>query len=277
LAAAIGIAMAAQAGAEPFHCLIEPNQVVEIRSSTEGVIESISVKRGDRVTAGQVLVKLESNAEQSATEMSRYRAAMEGRIATARNRLDFATRKVERQQNLHEQRFISSQTRDEAEAEMRIAQSELQDAIENQELARRELTHNEDLQKRRILRSPFDGVVVDRLLNPGDLAEAGTGRKAILKIAEVEPLRVEAVLPMAAHGRLRVGGYADVMPEGPGGRHRARVTVVDSVLDSASSTFGVRLELPNPKGALPAGIRCKVEFPELTAAGGGDLRPKPTR
>ncbi len=246
-----------------FECLIEPNQVVEIRSPVEGLIEKIHVKRGDRVTAGQVLVQLESNAEQSAAEMARYRSQMAGRIATAKNRLDYAMKKAERSEDLHKKSFVTSQARDEAEAERRIAESELKDAIENQELAKHDHRHSVNLMNRRTLRSPFTGVVVDRMLNPGDLAEAGTGRKGILKLAEVEPLRVEVVLPIEAHGKLKIGASADVIPEGVGGRHAAKVTVVDTVLDSASATFGVRLQMPNPKNSLPAGIRCKVEFPEL--------------
>lgn len=257
------LATVSLAHAKPFECLIEPNQVVEIRSAVEGVIEKVRVNRGDYVKAGQVLVELESNAERSATEMARYRSRMEGRIASARNRLDYATKKLDRQEELQKQHFVSAQLRDEAAAEKRIAESELKDAIENQELAGHDYRHNVDLLARRTLRSPLNGVVMDRMLNPGDLAEAGTGRKAILKLAEIEPLRVEVVLPVAAYGKLRVGGSAEVIPEGLGGRYPAKITVVDKVFDSASATFGVRLVLPNPKGARPGGVRCQVEFPEL--------------
>jgi multidrug resistance efflux pump len=119
------------AQAQPFDCLIEPNQVVEIRGSVEGVIEKIEVKRGDRVKAGQVLVQLESNAEQSAADMARYRSIMEGRIAIAKSRLDYATKKLERNEDLHKKNFVSAQARDEAEAEKRIAESELKDSLEN--------------------------------------------------------------------------------------------------------------------------------------------------
>jgi hypothetical protein len=113
--------------------------------------------------------------------------------------------------------------------------------------------------------------------NPGDLAEAGTGRKAILKLAEVEPLRVEVVLPIEAHGKLRVGGRAEVIPEGLSGRHVATITVVDTVFDSAGATFGVRLELANPKGSQPAGTRCKDEFPEIKSGAGAATRTRPSR
>jgi RND family efflux transporter MFP subunit len=262
------------AQANPYECLIEPSQVVEIRSPVEGVIEKVHVKRGDRVRAGQVLVQLESAPEASALELAKYRSTMEGRIASSRNRLDFSTRKAARAQELKEQKFLAAQAWDEAEAERRVAAAELRDAMENRELARHEARHSADLLNRRTLRSPFNGVVVDRMLNPGDLAESGTGRKPILKLAQVEPLRVEVVLPISAYGKIKTGSSAQVAPESIGGRHPAKVTLVDSVFDSASGTFGVRLEIANANGALPAGIRCQVEFTDTTGLPPRGAKPK---
>ena len=60
-------ALAAPLGARaaPFECLIQPNQIVEIRSPVEGLISKVHVQRGDSAKAGQVLVELESSAERS--------------------------------------------------------------------------------------------------------------------------------------------------------------------------------------------------------------------
>ncbi len=245
----------------PYECLIEPNEVVSIASPTEGLIEKITVKRGDRVSAGHVLVQLESSVEQSALKLAEYRAQMQGKIASAQHRVEYASKKLERMDELLKKRYVPAEKRDEAEAEKAIAESDLRDAMENRELAKREYQHDEDLLNRRTLRSPFNGVVVDRMLNPGDVAEAGNARKPILKLALVEPLRVEVALPLELYGKLHAGMSAQVMPEGLGGRYPARITVVDSVFDSASGLFGVRLELPNREKQLPAGIRCHVEVP----------------
>ena len=254
--------------ANPYECLIEPHQTVEIRSSTEGVIQRVLVQRGERVQKGQVLVQLESSAEVSAVQLARHRSQAGGRIASAENRLDYATKKLTRSSELQAQSFISAQARDEAQAEKRITESELRDARETQEMAAYEYRHAQDLLERRTLRSPFNGVVMERLLNPGDLAEAGNGRKPILKLAQIEPLRVEVVLPLAAYAKLKKKDTAQVTPEGLGGSYAASVSVIDSVFDSASGTFGVRLELPNAVGKLPAGIRCKVDFPALRPLAG---------
>lgn len=238
LAAALAAALPVLAAANPFDCLIEPNQTVEIRSATEGVIEKVLVQRGDHVRAGQLLVQLESAAEASTVELARQRAVATGRIASAQNRLDYAKKKLERNAQLEAQKFVSSQARDEADAEKRIAESDLHDALESRDQAVAAHRQAVDLLNRRMLRSPFNGVVMDRMLNPGDLAEAGTGRKAILRLVQVEPLRVEVVLPPAAHGRLQARSSAEVMPEGVPGRYAAAVKVISRAAGPAFEGSG---------------------------------------
>jgi multidrug efflux pump subunit AcrA (membrane-fusion protein) len=91
----------------------------------------------------------------------------------------------------------------------------------------------------------------------------------ILTLAEIDPLRVEVIVPTAFYGQVRVGGSAAVRPEEPvGGTYTATVTVVDRVLDASSGTFGVRLELPNPKQLLPAGLKCKIRFGGIETSDG---------
>jgi membrane fusion protein (multidrug efflux system) len=51
-----------------------------------------------------------------------------------------------------------------------------------------------------------------------------------------------------------------VLEEPVGSEREGVVSVVDRVIDAASGTFGVRLELPNPNYELPAGLRCRVRF-----------------
>lgn len=258
------------ARAKSFECLIQPQQVIELRSPADGLIAKVRVQRGDVVKTGQVLVELESDAERSAVAVAEFRAKMSGHIEAAKERVAYATKKLDRTRKLQKQHFIAAQAHDDALAEKRVAESELEDAQENQQLAKLQYRHAVDLLNERILRSPIDGVVMDRMLNPGDLAQSGTDRKPILKLAQINPLRVEVVLPAEYYGKLRVGMHGEVSPEGVGGRYRATVKLIDRVFDAASGTFGVRLVLPNRRATIPGGIRCQVDFPQLKAA-----RPKP--
>lgn len=263
--AALGALAGESALAGSFECLMEPQQVVEIRSPVEGVIDKVLVQRGDTVRKGQPLVELQSAVERSTAESARYRSQMEGAIAQSRNRLAYAVKKLSRANDLALQNYTSAEARDQAEAERHIADSELQAAIENRELAKIEHRRSLDLLNLRTMISPFNGVVVDRTLNPGDLAEAGAGRKPVLKIAQIDPLRVDVVFPASLFGQIKQGLKATIIPQGMTDRHTAFVKVVDKVIDAASATFVVRLELPNPTQSLPGGVRCRAEFESITA------------
>ena len=57
-----------------FDCLLEPWQVIEVRSATDGVIASISVSRGDTFRRGQVLMELQSQSEKLTVDLARMRS-----------------------------------------------------------------------------------------------------------------------------------------------------------------------------------------------------------
>jgi RND family efflux transporter MFP subunit len=224
----------------------------------EGVVEEVNVDRGDVVHEGQVLAQLESTAERASVEFARVRAQGRGPILSGQARLDFANRSLERQRGLEERNVVSKSEMDEAMSAQRVAAAQLQEAQEARQEAEVELRRAEALLQRRQVKSPIDGVVVERMLSPGEYADP----PAILRLAQIDPLRVEVFAPLGLYGKIQSGMKAEVVPEEPvGGRYVATVTVVDRVIDPASATFGIRLELPNPDHALPAGLNCRVRFP----------------
>ena len=249
------------AGETGYACLIEPFQRVELRSSVEARIDLIHVDRGSEVKRGQVLVELDSAADKAALEGARYRAVMEGQIKTAESRLAGAQQKFRRRDEMVAEKFIAAQDRDDSLAEMRVAEASLVEAQDSRRLAALEERRLQEMLEQRRIRSPFNGVVTERLQHVGEIAQVGESARAILRLAQTSPLRVEVVLPLTMHGQLRPGMKAEVQAEPPlSGRYQATVSVVDRVVDSASGTFGVRLELPNPRGEVPAGVKCRVRF-----------------
>jgi len=270
--AGVMAALAQAASAAGFECLIEPMQVVEVRAPVDGVVAAVHVQRGDVVRRGQPLLELQSASERLAVESAKYRSQMEGSIAAARNRVAYATKKLARLADLAQQNYASAQLRDEADAELRLAESELQAVVENRELAKIEHRRAVEQLALRTMASPFAGVVLDRMLNPGDLAESGSGRKPALKVAQIDPLRVDVVLPAALFGQVKPGQKALVVSQVGGGRYDAQVRMVDKVIDAGSGTFVARLELPNPQQKVPGGARCQAE---IEGIGVPAARPKP--
>lgn len=246
--------------ASEYDCIIEARQSIEIRSPVEAVIESVRVRRGDYVKKGQVLVTLQSGPERAALALARSRAEAVGEIRAARTRVDITLKKLRRAEELSKKNFISSNARDEAEAEHQLAMEELRRATENRKIAELEARRAAEVLALRTIRSPFAGVVVEVLLKPGEFG-AITFKDPIMKLAEVDPLHVEVLLPVSLFGHIKIGQRATIVPEAPiGKQYETVVKLIDRVIDAASGTFGVRLELPNKKHTIPAGVRCRVQF-----------------
>jgi membrane fusion protein, multidrug efflux system len=213
-----------------FDGLIEPSEVVKVSSQVSSLLAEIIVERGDRVRKGQVIARLNSKIERAVVDL-------------ALARMEFSKRKVLRNEELYRKKLIPIHDKDEMETELRISELQLREAREKLEI--------------RTIRSPINGVVVERFLSPGEYV----GEEAFMEIARINPLYVEVVVPVEIFGKIKKGMRAEVRPEFPAARtYSARVIIVDKVIDAASGTFGVRLELPNPKYLLPAGLKCKVVF-----------------
>jgi len=173
--------------------------------------------------------------------------------------LDFNRRKLVRNQELIAKGNISANDGDEMETEIRK-----DEAILHQVAAKLEM---------KIIRSPVDGVVVKVDLSAGEYV----GEKQIMTIAQIDPLNVEVVVPVSEYGTIKKGMLAEVRPESPvGGVYTGKVMIVDRVVNAASGSFGVRVELPNPNLAIPSGLRCNVKFKVVPGRSAGvALSPHP--
>jgi RND family efflux transporter MFP subunit len=241
-----------------FECVIEPYQRVKLASPIVGVIARLDVDRGDIVRRGQILGKLEDGVEAATLALAEARATNEYVSKSYEARLYFLRSKYKRLNELHSKAITSQAALEEADAEAKVVEQQLKEAELNREVAYLEIRRAVEVLNQRTLRSPIDGVVVERLLVPGEYQNEQT---PILNLAQIDPLHVEVFVSTSYYGRIHIGSKAEVRPEQPvGGVYTAVVTVVDRVLDAASGTFGVRLALPNPDLLLPAGIPCKVLF-----------------
>ncbi|MDR6641192.1 RND family efflux transporter MFP subunit [Luteibacter sp. 1214] len=244
-----------------YDCLIEPAQTVELGTPVTGMVEKVLVQRGDRVRRGQVLAVLESHAEQAAADLAHYKSQLTGPSQMAEAKIEFADRKYARRRDMAAEKLMSAQDRDDAEAELRTAKAELQTAKENREVSRLEYNQQSAQLALRTVRSPFDGVVVDQMIWPGETVEPGATKHAILKVARVDPLRVRVVMPMRAFGEPKIGGTVRVTSEvQPGKPYTAKVANIDRVIDAASGSFVVLLDLSNSALDLPSGVKCKAQF-----------------
>jgi RND family efflux transporter MFP subunit len=201
-----------------------------------GVVEKVLVERGERVKKGQILIQLVRGIELAAFELAEARA-------------QFADRTNRRNAELVEEKLISSNEKDALETDALLASLEKREA--------------EEVLKLRTIRSPIDGIVADVSVAAGEFVD----EEEILRVVQIDPLDVEVVVPVSLYGQIEKGAVGRVRPERPFDRDfEARVVIVDRVVDAASGTFGLRLELPNPRSELPAGLKCMVGFPDADPA-----------
>ena len=250
-----------------YSCMIEPHSVTELSTREEGVLEEVLVRRGDIVRKGQVVAKLESSLEKIALEFAEARAKMKGDVESKQAALDYMLRQRDRITELYKDNAISFNDKDKADTDVRLAETELQVALDNQRLMEIERDRSARRLDLRSIRSPVDGVIVEILLVPGESVEDRA--REIMVIAEVDPLNVEIILPAEQFGSVQVGTSAEITPLLAGEAVRfADVSVVDRTIDAASDTFGVQLQLENKDYAIPGGIRCNISFGSLNAASG---------
>lgn len=243
-------------------CLIQASQTVQVGTATAGVVDSVKAERGDYVRKGQVLVQLQNNVERAALAMAREKADQLGEVRATRSASELAKAELKRAEDLVKENFVSRTYFDRQRAELEVASGRGQQAEERRRLAVREVELASAQLAQRTVMAPVDGVVVERFVSPGEYVE----QKPVMRIAQVDPLRVDVLVPAVAFGQVAVGSKAQVTPEMLNRRAQtATVSGVDRVIDAASHTFRVRLELPNPGGKLPPGLRCKAEL--LTADG----------
>lgn len=242
---------------KPAGCLIEPDQVADVGSPVTGVIDRLPVALGDTVQVGQPLVFLRTDVERANTEVATLRAQVESEIKAAAANLSLAQQKVGRTRQLLAQQFVSPQALEQAQAEADVASQKLALARSQQRIYAQERAVSQAQLDMRTLRSPIQGVVVERYSQPGERVED----RPVVRVATIDPLRVSLLVPMAQYGQVGVGDVLTIRPELAGmAPLRATVHYVDKVVDAASNTFRVRLKLPNPNHKLPGGLRCKVDW-----------------
>lgn len=244
---------------ESHDCVIEPYLVLQVGSAVEGVVEEVHMTRGASVAKGDVLAVLESSVEQKTLDLAEAQAKSDTAVAIAEGRLDLSKRQLDRAREMAERNVGTRADLDIAVAQHRQAELEVLQAREVQSLQKFESDRARAILERRTVKSPIDGILLRRLIGPGEYVYS---QAQIAQIATINPLYVDVFLPTALFDSIAVGQMATVVPAEPiGGIYEAEVTAIDQVFDAASDTFGVRLVLPNPDNALPAGVDCKISFP----------------
>lgn len=249
-------------------CVINPFQTVDLASSVPGVLDKVHVEKSDFIKKGEVAATLQSGVEQASVTLAKARAAIVSEVQVSKVNRAFDYRRKERIDALYEKQGVSFDTKDQAAREYDLSKWRVQQALDLKWIRELELRRAEEQLSQKTILTPIDGFVLQTFKVAGEYVED----QPIMRIAQLDPLHVETVVPIEFYGRILEGMTAQVYPETMVEQAReAVVSVIDRVGDAASGTFGVRLTLPNPNYQLPAGLKCSMKFTATELAGQNTL------
>ncbi len=244
-----------------------------LTSRTMGYVRSLEVSAGEHVSAGQLLATLDDGspraqllqARAGTDEARAARTQTEEQVSAADAALQIARLTHERMQALRAERAVSQQQADEAQAAYRAARA--QHAASQSALARADSHIAQSqaaaqaartaLEFTRI-RAPFDGVVLARPAQRGDLAAPGM---PLFVLEQAGGLRAEVGVPESLLGSVRVGDEVHVRVGTPARTLAGRVAEVAPHVDSSARAFLVKVDLPADELAgLHAGMFARIEF-----------------
>jgi len=180
---------------------IQPERRADLRAEVPVMVLKVLKENGDTVKKGDLLATLDSTSIRDAL------TSAEASSRAAGQALDQAARQYERMKTLRASGMASAQALDDAEGRRNSAQSDVEAAKARVVAARQQMQRTE-------VRAPFDGVVTERKVSPGDTAQVG---KELLKVIDPTSMRFEAMVSAENVGdvkagqmaRFRVNGYGE--------------------------------------------------------------------
>lgn len=241
-------------------CLLRPRHLVQLGSPVFGLLTGVFVDRAETVKQGQVVAKLDTTVEEMQLALDRFRSTNTTQVEAAQADMAWNQRELARRQQLAGNMFSKANDIDEVATKVEQDRIAIRKAQSDLDVAKREADRSQAQLDLKILRSPVNGVITEIKLSPGEFIYETT---PIMTIAQVDPLMIDLVMPSDRYRAVKVGMIGEVHLNQPIDQTLpARVDAIDPVVDPASDTFRVRLLLPNPGNAIPAGIRCSVVLPD---------------
>jgi len=234
-------------------------QTVDVVPRTGGRLVSVNVKLGDAVRRGQLLAKIEDF--EIVEQVKQAQASMEVAKATIRQReadLKVTELNFERSKNLFGRQLLAKQALDDAESRYLAAQAQLDLArAQSSQTAARLDELQINLGNTRIT-SPVDGFVGRRNADPG----AWVSQNApVVSVVEIARLRLQAAVVEKDLRFVGVGDPAVVEVDAyPGDKFNGRVARVSPVLDPATRTATMEVEIPNTGNRLRPGMYARVQL-----------------
>ncbi len=239
-----------------------------------GIVDSIRVKEGDIVKAGDLIGVIRHRdllAEKKALESGL--AAAEADIAQAEVKLASAKRGLERLHGVARSGSVSEQKVDDAETANKQVASLLEASKKQRERLQFQMEALSEKIAYATVTAPASGMIVERYFESGELVPSGG---TLVKLADLSEVWLKIYIPEQDLGRVKVGQKASVTIDSfPGRVFEGRVTWISSVAEFTPKNvqteearvrmvFGVKVAIPNPEGIFKIGLPATIKLEHQT-------------
>ncbi|WP_281546336.1 efflux RND transporter periplasmic adaptor subunit [Grimontia sp. SpTr1] len=210
---------------------IEPNQGVTLTTEVSGVIENINFESGQAVKQGDVLLALDSKVEVA-------------NLKSTQARLPAAEAKFKRYQGLFRKGSISKEALDEAEANFRSLQADVESLNASIE--------------RRTIDAPFDGIVGLRNVFLGEYLQPGT---EIVRLEDTSIMRLRFTVPQTDIAKIKLGQQIDISVDAyPDTPFTGKISAIEPAVNFQSGLIQVQADIPNNHGQLRSGMFARANI-----------------
>ena len=247
--------------------LLQPLSESVLTAEVDGRIESVLVRPGESVKAGQVLARMDTH--DLATRLAEQRA----NLAASRAQLDLAEKTQRRNEELQARHFISANSLDTSHSSLDASREALRAREAQLTLAQQSLD-------KAVIRAPQSGIVSERAVQPGQHVGLNARLFSIVDLAELE---FAAAVPVSQVNAVRIGQNVSVAAEGADGVAQGRVERIAPSADNGTRMIPVYIRVANRDGRLKGGMAARgqlrigevanaVTLPREALRGSGDAR-----
>jgi HlyD family secretion protein len=262
---------------------LTPVDQVTISSEADGKVSGILADLGDRVKAGQVLIRIDNEKQQYTFEqqqaalaraLAQYGASDPEHLPEiertpdamrANADLQQATQAYTRASELFKRNLISQQALDDAQAALHSKQAIYNSALQTGKNLRASIQASQAAMKladRQLrdtqIRAPFDGFVEKRLVNLGELVKTQT---PVIAIVRLDPLKITAEIPEKMAPWITSGEAVQLQVDAyPGRTFNGRVSRISPAVNTSTRAFPFEALVPNPDAALKPGTFARVHI-----------------
>ena len=222
-----------------------PEDEVTVSTEVEGIVEKRFVDEGDRVKKGDSLIKIDDEAFRFQREEA------EASLKEAEERLKNAELTLKRINQLLEEKVIDRQKYDDTVTQFNLSRATLENVKAKLKRYRKSLRDT-------LIVSPLGGVVSERMISEGEYVKVGTN---LLKIVDIDPLKLSFALPEKFSGQLKIGQTVEVEAKAyPGKIFTGNVYFISPQVNLNTRTFEVKARVANANYQLKPGFFVDVKL-----------------